>query len=585
MMDAKGHILYVGKAKDIKKRVASYFRKNLDSVKTEKLMSQVADFQVTYTDSEVQALLLEWNLITELKPRYNVLLRDDKSYPYIFLSSGEDFPRMDFHRGAKRKKGHYFGPYPNAGAVRENLAMLQKLFKLRQCSDIFFANRTRPCLQYQIKRCTAPCVEFVTKEEYGKQVEHAILFLQGKSDEITKILQQEMEQAAEKFEYENAAELRDLLIRIRKLQTKQFITGDQGDVDVLGVAQDMGQFCISVLFIRGGRLIGHRVFYPVVPIGTDKQSALAEFIPQYYLSPMRGDKAVDRIVLGEKLPDRALIEKALLTQLQYKITISDRKIEKYKYWQTLARKNAELGLSQHLAEKNTITQKLELLQKTLNLPNPIERIECFDISHMQGEATVASCVVFGSEGPIKKEYRKFNIEDITPGDDYAAMRQAILRRYTRLKQEDLELPDILIIDGGLGQLSQAAKMLEEIQVSGVMLLGISKGPGRKPDYDTIHLWGRDQPIDTKPTDPALHLIQYIRDEAHRFAILSHRAKRTKTRMTSPLENIEGIGPKRRRDLLKHFGGLQELKKAGVDQIAKVSGISEALAKKIYDALH
>jgi len=585
MLDANQHMLYVGKAKDIKKRVSSYFRKNLDSVKTEKLMSQVKDFHITYTDSENQALLLEWNLITQLKPKYNVLLRDDKSYPFLFLSTEDKFPRMDFHRGAKRQKGRYFGPYPNAGAVRENLAMLQKLFKLRQCSNSFFANRTRPCLQYQIKRCTAPCVDFVSKEDYAKQVQHAVLFLEGKSDAITRELQAEMEQTSNDLDYEKAAQIRDLLIRFRKLQTKQFITGDKGDVDILGIAEELGQFCVSVLFIRAGRLIGHRAFFPVVPIGTDLLQALSEFIPQYYLSPMRGEKVVQRIVLTEKLVDRQWIESALQQQLEYKIAISDRKIEKFKYWQSLARKNAVLALSSHLAEKNTIALKLESLQKMLKHPNPIERIECFDISHTQGEATVASCVVFGTDGPIKKDYRRFNINDITPGDDYAAMRQAILRRYTRIKKGDGVLPDILIIDGGHGQMKQAFEVLEEVQVSGVILLGIAKGPGRKPDYDTIHLWGHDKPIDTKPTDIALHLIQFIRDQAHRFAITTHRAKRHKARLTSPLESIEGVGPKRRRDLLKHFGGLQELKKAGINQITEVSGISEKLAKKIYDALH
>lgn len=585
MINAAGTVIYVGKARDLRQRVSSYFRSPLDSVKTEKLMSLVVDFQVTYTDSENEALLLEANLIKELKPKYNVLLRDDKSYPYLFLSTTHAFPRLDFHRGAKKQKGRYFGPYPNAGSVRENLALIQKLFKLRQCDDVFFANRTRPCLQYQINRCTAPCVGYVTPEEYQQQVQNAILFLEGKSGLIVKKLQHEMDEASVKLNYEEAARIRDVLIRMRRLSTTQYITGDQGDVDVMGIAQKMGQISISILFIRGGRLIGHRAFFPNTPPDTSISDALSEFIPQYYLSPLRGDQVVQRIVTSEKLADREWVQSALQAQLESKIVITDRHGAKFKQWQTLSQKNAELALAQHLSEKNTIAIKLEALQQALKLPNPIARIECFDISHTQGESPVASCVVFGERGALKKDYRRFNIENITPGDDYAAMYQAVFRRYSRVKKEEGALPDLLMIDGGLGQLKQAVDALHEIQVSGVAILAVSKGVARKPGMETLHLHGNPEPIHLNPTDTALHLIQFVRDEAHRFAITAHRGKRQKNRLFSPLESIEGVGIKRRQEILRHFGGLQELKKAGIKDIAKIKGISEALAKKIYEKLH
>lgn len=585
MLNARGTVIYVGKARNLKNRVNSYFRTTLDSPKTAVLMSQVVDFQVTITGSDNEALLLESNLIKELKPRYNVLFRDDKSYPYLYLATEHKFPRLDFHRGAKTKPGRYFGPYPNAGAVRENLAMIQKLFKLRQCNDTFFRNRTRPCLQYQIKRCTAPCVNYVTPEAYQEQVKHALLFLEGKNTEVMNVLTKKMEQASQQMEYEKAAAYRDQVVRLRKLQTQQYITGDKGDIDIVAVAEKMGQIAVAILFVRAGRVIGNKAYFPNVPASTDAKSALSAFLPQFYLSPLRGEVVVERIVLAESLPDRAWIQNALQEKLGKHLQITDRKTARYKRWQSLAQSNANFALGQHLAAKNHIAVQLEALQAALKLPNPISRIECYDISHTMGEATVASCVVFNEEGPLKKDYRKFNIKNITPGDDYAAMHQALMRRYTKLKAGDAPLPDLVIIDGGLGQLRQAAEVLEELQVSGVMLLGVAKGPARKAGLEKLYLWPRKEPIQIKSDNVAHHLIQFIRDEAHRFAIISHRAKRAKTRKQSPLENIEGVGAKRRRELLRHFGGLQELSKANVADIAKVSGISEALAQRIYDALH
>lgn len=584
MQNASGTVIYVGKARDLQKRVSSYFRKNLDSVKTERLMSQVTNFEVTITDSENQALLLESNLIKQLKPRYNVLLRDDKSYPYLFVSTAHTFPRMDFHRGTKRQTGRYFGPYPNAGAVRENLAMLQKLFQLRQCNDTFFANRTRPCLQYQIKRCTAPCVGKVTDADYAQQVEHTLLFLEGKSTKVTDALHDKMEDASREKAYEQAAQYRDKIIRIRKLQTKQYITGDKGDVDVIGFAQKLSHVAVTILFIRSGRMIGSRNFFPSVPPNTEAKNVLSAFITQYYLSPMRGDHIVDRIVLGEHLDDRIWIQDVLHDHWDKKVTIASRHIERYKRWQMVANKNARFALAQYVSDQQDVRAKLEALQSSLRLPNPVARIECFDISHTMGEATVASCVVYGEEGPLNKDYRRFNIKNITPGDDYAAMKQALMRRYTRLKTSGDALPDVLIIDGGKGQLRQAVDVMEELQVSGVILIGIAKGEKRKAGLEKLFIWGRDKPIQLATDNIAFHLLQFIRDEAHRFAITGHRAKRGKAKTESILEQVEGVGPSRRRALLKHFGGLQALRKAGAMDIAAVPGVSQSLAQKIYDAL-
>lgn len=585
MLDKAGKILYVGKAKNLKNRVKSYFQKNITSAKTNALMSHVDRVEITVTDSDTEALLLESNLIKRHRPRYNVLLRDDKSYPYLYLSTQDTFPRLDFHRGAKRAAGRYFGPYPNAGAVRENLALLQKLFKVRQCRDSFFKNRTRPCLQYQIKRCTAPCVGYVTKADYALQVNNTILFLEGKNHAIVENLMANMDAASKARAYETAAAFRDVISRMQQLQTQQTITGDEGDVDVLGVAKKMGRVAISILFIRAGRVIGNKTFFPKVPMDIDIAEALGGFIPQYYLSPLRGEQIVDRIVLSEKVDDKTWIESALHASLGKKIKVIDKKMSRYSQWQLLATRNATYALGAQLASQSAVTTRLEALQNALGLPNAILRIECFDVSHTQGEATVASCVVFGVEGAMKKAYRRFNIEGVTPGDDYAAMRQALVRRYTRIKSQGAELPDLLMIDGGLGQLHQAEQALEEVQVSGVVLMGVAKGRSRKPGFEKIYLSGRKQPIEIGQEDPALHLIQFIRDEAHRFAIQAHRAKRTKARQASPLDHIEGVGPKRRQALLKFFGGWQALSRAGVVDIARVPGVSRALAQKIYDVLH
>ncbi len=585
MLNSEGKVIYVGKARNLRRRVSSYFRLRPHDVKTAVMMAQVVDIQVTITASENEALLLEANLIKEHKPRYNILYRDDKSYPYLFLSIGDDFPRLDFHRGAKRLHGKYFGPYPSAGAVRENLALIQKIFKIRQCSDNFFLHRTRPCLQYQIQRCTAPCVNYVTKEAYAEQVQHVSLFFSGKNEEIIADLVQKMERAADLLQYEKAAAYRDEISLLRKIQEQQSMVSDSGNIDILGAAEQMGQVAIVVMFVRNGRLLGNKAFFPQTPPSSKIEEVLSAFIPQYYLNPIHRDEPIDRIVSTHTLTDKEWIQNALSELLQKKISITDRKLAIYKQWQKMADTNAGFVLSQHLAKHNKVTAQLEALQKALELPNPIQRMECFDISHTSGEATVASCVVFNDQGPLSSDYRRFNIKEITPGDDYAALRQALIRHYTHIKAEEKPLPDLLLIDGGPGQLTQAISALEELQVSGVSLMAVSKGPSRKAGLEQLWRPGNKDSIRLPEDHPGLHIIQMIRDEAHRFAITSHRKKRAKLLTVSSLESIEGIGPKRRRDLLRHFGGLQGLRQASVADLMRVSGISEELAKRIFDFFH
>lgn len=585
MRDDKNRILYVGKAKDLKKRVSSYFRSHLQDKKTAALMERVVDFDVTITSNENQALLLESNLIKELRPRYNVLLRDDKAYPYLFLSTNHDFPRLDFCRGKKREKGRYFGPYPNIGAVRDNLALIQKLFKLRQCRDAFFRHRTRPCLQYQINRCTAPCVGKVTKAQYHEQVLDAIAFLEGKNDKVIELITRRMNNASESQDYEAAANARDLLIRLRHLQRQQTITDGQGNIDIFGAAEKMGVIAIAVVAIRGGQLLGHQTYFPNLPEGTSTQEALSAFIPQYYLAPEHVELVLDRIVVTEPLADRQWLENALSECMKKSVQVTDRKTKKTSQWQVIAISNATESLERKLAEKTLYRSQLEALQQVVALPSLPKRIECFDISHTSGVATKASCVVFGLEGAMRKSYRQFDIKDVTPGDDYAAMLQVITRRYLRLKKTDAPLPDLIIIDGGKGQLKQAEKAMEALQISGVTLLGVAKGPARKAGLETLIISGGNQSLNLASSHKALHLIAQIRDEAHRFAITAHRKKRTKQGIQSKLLLIPGVGKNRRQLLLQHFGGYAELKKASLSEIAQVKGISVALAQLIYNALH
>ncbi len=583
MCDAQGKTIYVGKARDLKKRLSSYFRSSALTGKTQVMMKKVVDIKITLAADENDALLLEANLIKQYKPRYNILLRDDKSYPYLLLTTHENFPRLDFYRGSRRQAGRYFGPYPHARAVRDSLNLIQKLFKLRQCSASFFANRSRPCLQYQIKRCSAPCVAYVTEEQYQEQVASALLFLEGKSEKIIAQLTQQMEQASKKLEYERARECRDQIANLREVQKQQTVMADVGDVDVIGCAYRQGRAVLSVLFIRAGRVLGQRTFMPRLPEQVDAATTLSAFLSQYYLSPMRGDIIPQQIMLSEKIADKAWMQAGLEKALQQKLRIYDDRRGKKKAWIEMAMANAEHVLVQHFTQQNVMVDQFSALEKKLQAPNAFKRIECFDVSHTHGKQTVASCVVCARDGLHNASYRRFNIKDVTPGDDYAALRQALMRHYKRMKQAGADLPDLLLIDGGKGQLSSALAAMEELQISGVMVLAIAKGRARKAGQEQLFLANKELGR-LPPESPALHLLQVIRDEAHRFAITGHRQRRAKVITHSRLEDIPGIGAKRRKLLLSHFGGLQQLRQASVDDIAKVPGMNIALAKRVYEAL-
>lgn len=588
MLDKKANVIYVGKARDLKKRISNYFRKNIVDSKTLALLEHLHSITVTLTHSENEALLLENTLIKKLQPHYNVLLRDDKSYPYIFLSASSEFPRLDFHRGPQKEKGQYFGPYPSAGSVHETLDVLQKLFKVRQCSDSFFKSRTRPCLQFYIKRCTAPCVGYIGAPAYQQNVRYTELFLQGKNTDILNELASKMEQASSELRFEDAARIRDQIISVRRVLERQYVSTEEGDVDVIAIVSQSGVVCIHILFIRGGRLIGGKSYFPKVFFAENLEDILIEFLPQYYLSGMRGESYPKRIIINTQLQteERQWIQGALSEKIHHKIIISDSVRGQYKRWLDMTILNARQALNSHLSDKMHYFGRITAFQTALQLANLPQRIECFDVSHTMGESTVASCVVFDDKGPLKTAYRRFNITDVTPGDDYAALQQALTRHYTRLKSHDgSQIPDVLIIDGGKGQLSTAEAVLEELQVSGLTLMAVAKGPTRKAGMETLFVSKREAPLELPADSPALHLIQQIRDEAHRFAIVGHRKKQLKTRSKSFLENIPGIGAKRRRDLLRHFGGLQEIKNASVDELAQVQGISRELAIRIYETLH
>ncbi|MFL6653575.1 MAG: excinuclease ABC subunit UvrC [Sulfurifustis sp.] len=590
-VDSQGEVLYVGKARSLRKRVGSYFRPagRALSPKIQALVSHTNNIEVTITHTESEALLLENNLIKSLKPRYNVVLRDDKSYPYIFVSESQEYPRLAFHRGAKKEKGRYFGPYPSAFAVRESLKMLQKVFPVRQCEDTFFRTRSRPCLQYQIKRCTAPCVGFVERERYLQDVRHATLFLEGKSRQVIDEMMKRMEDAAAREDYETAALYRDRIGALKRIQERQYITGKDGDADVFAVATAEDASCIQATFIRGGLNLGSKSFFPKAGRGALPEEVLAAFLPQYYLNAAGGvGKPIpERIYLSHAIEDKEVLEE-VLTQLAGRkamICPAGRTRGAPRRWLDMAARNAVEELRRAANNRMNLEARFEALRVALGLEAAPERMECFDISHTMGEATVASCVVFDHSGPVKSDYRRFNIEGIEPGDDYGAMTQALTRRYRRVKEGDGRLPDLLLIDGGKGQVSAVAAVLNELQVEGLKLIGVAKGRERKPGLERLFLSGGDVPIILPPDSAALHLIQQIRDEAHRFAITGHRNRRARARTTSPLESIPGIGDKRRQALLKNLGGMREVARAGVEDLARIPGISPALAQRIYDALH
>ena len=584
MYDEAGDVLYVGKAKNLKNRVSSYFRSTALDSKTLALVGRIAKMETTVTGSETEALLLEQSLIKEYKPLYNIVFRDDKSYPYIYLSSEDKHPRLAFHRGARKKKGRYFGPFPSAYSVRDSLNILQKVFQIRQCEDTFFKNRTRPCLQYQIKRCSGPCCDLVTLEDYADDVEHAVMFLEGKSNAVIQGYANKMEKASKDLDFERAGHYRDQVTHLRKIQEQQYVVGNKGDIDVIATAAGSGGVCVLVMFIRGGRMLGNKTYFPKTPLNEDEPGILAAFLPQFYLDAAAGREIPAEIVVSASLEDKLVLEEALTARAGMRILLSDKVRSHRKKWVGLARANAEQDLGAHLANRNNLQQRFGALQEAFALDEMPTRLECFDISHSAGEATVASCVVFGQSGPIKSDYRRFNIEGVTPGDDYGAMSQALQRRYTRIKKGEGRLPDMLFIDGGKGQLSTAEKVMEELQIEGVLLVGVAKGPSRKAGLESLLVSGGRE-ISLPADDPALHLIQHIRDESHRFAIIAHRHRRGKKRKESVLERIDGVGPKRRRSLLRHFGSAAQVESASVDELARAEGISRVLAGHIYATLH
>jgi excinuclease ABC subunit C len=580
MLDAAGEIIYVGKARNLKNRVASYFSAQPKTAKTMTMVALIASMEVTVTGSEIDALLLECNLIKKHRPRYNVMLRDDKSFPYIHLSAHQ-FPRLSFYRGSRKLPGKLFGPYPNANAVRETLLALQKLFKVRPCEDTFFANRSRPCLQFQIKRCSAPCVAEITPEAYAQDVADAVKVLDGRDQELVGELAQRMEKAAAELEFERAARLRDRIQAVKGIQSAQTMNsrGD-GDLDIVACAEAAGQFCVAIVFVRGGRNLGSATYFPRAGLA-ERDELLTSFVAQYYLA----HEAPAEVVVDAEMEDRDVIETSIAQYAKRNVSLRNKVRGQRARWLVMARNNAELGLRMKQTSEATMNAQLQALAKALGLEHPPQRMECFDISHTMGEATVASCVVFGREGPLKADYRRFNIEGLTPGDDYGALRQAITRRYARIKKGEVALPDVLFIDGGENQLAIAEEVIKELDIQGVMLVGVAKGADRRPGQERLFLAGEKVATILPADSAALHLVQRIRDEAHRFAITGHRQRRGKARQRSLLEAITGLGPHKRRELLRQFGGLQGLRRAAIVDIEQVKGISRPLAELIFASLH
>ena len=580
MKNASDEVIYVGKAKDLKKRVSSYFNKNVPSPRTRMMVAQIVDIETTVTHSEAEALLLENNLIKSYMPRYNVLFRDDKTYPYITLT-GDEYPRLAFHRGTQRKGNNYFGPFPNAVAVRESIQLLQKVFMLRTCENTVFSNRTRPCLQYQIERCTAPCVALISEEDYGRDVSHASMFLQGKEQQVMDELGEKMMAAAELEQYELAAVYRDRMQSLRQVQAKQFVSDFAvNDADVIACVSLESQHCVNLVMIRGGRHLGDKSFFPKNADGGELEDTMRAFLEQYYVA----QKMPPLIIVGVPIETEAL-EEVFTEQAGRKVKINTNPVGDKRVWMKMAETNAELALQQRTAQHSNQQARLIALREALDLGDSVERIECFDISHTMGEATVASCVVFDKGALQNSEYRRYNITGITPGDDYAAMRDALTRRYKKVAAGEGKRPDLVFIDGGKGQLGVAVEVIQEVGLADILLVGIAKGEERRPGLEQMFFPDREMPIGLKKDHIGLHLLQQIRDEAHRFAITGHRARRGKARMHSSLEDINGVGAKRRKALLVRFGGLDGVKNASVDELSQVEGISQMLAEKIYQELH
>lgn len=581
MLDSDGQILYVGKARNLKSRVASYFQPSNVQPKVQALVAKTAHMEVTITNSDTEALLLEYNLIKKHRPRFNVVLRDDKSFPYLHLETNHEFPRLNFYRGSRKEPGKYFGPYPSAGAVRDTLQQLQKLFRIRNCDDAYFSNRSRPCLQYQIQRCTGPCVGLVSKDHYARDVSAAIKVLEGRNDEVGEELGKRMDAAAERLDFEEAAQLRDQLAKLKVIQAQQIVTaGADHDADVIAIAAANGEYCVALMFVRAGRSLGSTTFFPKAPFA-DLPEVLAAFVMQYYLER----DAPAEIIVEQDFDEMQLLEATLAQRLSHKVRICTSVRGIRARWLEMMHTNAEQALNMRRLARAGIESSLEDLREAFDLEDAPNRLECFDISHTGGTDTVASCVVFGVEGPLKGDYRRFNISGIQPGDDYAAMYQALTRRYKRVRDGEIVKPDVLLIDGGKGQLAEAAKVLDELGVGGITLIGVAKGVDRRAGQEQLFLLDQDTPTILPPDSRALHLIQRVRDEAHRFAIAGHRRKRAKRHSQSILETIPGLGPVKRRELLKQFGGLQGILRAGIDDFIQIRGLGRELAQVIYEHLH
>jgi len=582
MLGAQGEILYVGKSRDLKKRVSSYFRGTPRPGKTGFLVNLIRDIEVTVTRTEAEALVLENSLIKTHRPRFNVLLKDDKSFPYIRLDTSHAYPRLSFYRGSRRVPGRLFGPYPNVPAVRATLRDLQRLFRIRPCEDNYFAHRSRPCLQYQIERCSGPCVGLISAADYARDLDHAIRFLEGRGNEIKSDLMRRMEAAAEQLAFEEAARYRDQIARLAAIQ-EAAVGGEGGalEADALAVCEQGGIYCVAAMFIRGGRILGSRSWFPRVTAGAELAEVLGAFVAQHYL----GGSPPAEILTSLPLEDEALLTKTLSEQMGRQVAVRHRVRAARARWLEMAADNARQALELRIAGTAGFSAQLAALGESLGLEEPPRRIECFDVSHTAGESTVASCVVFTAEGALKSDYRRFNIAGVAAGDDYAALRQALMRRYSRLKRGEAPMPELLLVDGGAGQLAEAQAVLNELQLDGVELVAVAKGPTRRPGLERLFLAGQAEPLILPRDSGALHLVQQIRDEAHRFAIAGHRQRRARTRRVSPLEGIAGLGPKRRRQLLSELGGMQGVVAAGVDDLARVQGISRDLAQRIYDALH
>ncbi len=585
MYDINQTVIYVGKAKHLKKRLASYFRKDVGSNKTRALVKQITAIDVTVTHTEGEALILENNYIKKYQPKYNILLRDDKSYPYLLITDHKH-PKLGLHRGGKKVKGDYFGPYPTVGAVWESLRLMQKIFPLRQCEDSYYRARSRPCLQYQLGRCSAPCVDKISPENYQEQVQLAKLFLKGKSSTVIEHLVENMQSASKTLNFEHAAKYRDQIATLRKVQQQQFVSGTVAEMDVIGLHRHKSQACIHLLFVREQKILGSKSYFPTVPIDTSDAEIIAAFISQHYIGNELNLGAIPKeIIIPQAIDNQQDIVQVISSQAEREVKLSNNVRSERAQYLKLACTNATTALMTRNSHKESMQARFSALNEVFELPNGISRIECFDISHTMGQQTVASNVVFNQEGPLKSDYRRYNVHGITPGDDYAAMAFALDKRYSKVTSEE-KMPDIIFIDGGKGQLSKAEAFFAGIvQVKTPLLVGVAKGESRKPGLETLILAGSHQLISLPATSPALHLVQHIRDESHRFAITGHRAKRQKASKKSTLETIPGIGAKKRQALLQYLGGLQEVLKADKATLEKVPGISKLLAENIYDALH